>query len=69
MNMLNGMNIETNQHNLLMKDVEPNIKVKVLLAQSLFGNPDYLILDEPTNNLDAQTIFWLEEFLLNFKTL
>ena len=66
-NMLNGMNIETNQHNLLMKDVEPNTKVKVLLAQSLFGNPDYLILDEPTNNLDAQTIFWLEEFLLNFK--
>ena len=66
-NMLNGMNIETNKHNLLMKDVEPNTKVKVLLAQSLFGNPDCLILDEPTNNLDAQTIFWLEEFLLKFK--
>ena len=66
-NMLNGMGINTEQHNLLMKNVEPNVKVKVLLAQSLFGEPDYLILDEPTNNLDAKTIFWLEEFLLKFK--
>jgi len=66
-NMLSGMGIPTDQHNTFMKDVEPNVKVKVLLAQSLFGNPDYLILDEPTNNLDIKTIFWLEEFLLNFK--
>ncbi|MBF24936.1 MAG: ABC-F family ATPase [Flavobacteriales bacterium] len=66
-NMLNGMDISSNQHNLLMKNVEPSIKVKVLLAQSLFGDPDFLILDEPTNNLDSKTIFWLEEFLLNFK--
>ena len=66
-NMLNEMGIPTNQHNLLMKNVEANIKVKILLAQSLFGNPDYLILDEPTNNLDTKTIFWLEEFLLKFK--
>ncbi|MAQ47351.1 MAG: ABC-F family ATPase, partial [Flavobacteriales bacterium] len=66
-NMLNGMGILTNQHNLLMKNVEPSVKVKVLLAQSLFGEPDYLILDEPTNNLDSKTIYWLEEFLLRFK--
>jgi len=66
-NMLSEMGIPINQHDLLMKDVEPNIKVKVLLAQSLFGNPDYLILDEPTNNLDVKSIFWLEEFLLRFK--
>ena len=66
-NMLNGMGIPVDQHNSLMKDVENSTKVKVLLAQALFGNPDYLILDEPTNNLDAKTIFWLEEFLLKFK--
>ena len=66
-NMLNGMKITTDQHSLLMKNVEPAVKVKVLLAQCLFGNPDCLILDEPTNNLDSQTIFWLEEFLLKFK--
>ena len=66
-NMLSEMGIETVQHIQMMKDVEPNIKVKVLLAQALFGDPDYLILDEPTNNLDVKTIFWLEDFLLKFK--
>ena len=50
-----------------MKDVDPKIKVKILLAQALFGNPDILILDEPTNNLDFKTVRWLEEFLLNFE--
>tara|TARA_B100001250_G_scaffold126101_1_gene107293 strand:- start:2751 stop:4352 length:1602 start_codon:yes stop_codon:yes gene_type:complete len=66
-NMLSEMGIPTEQHGQLMKDVEPTSKVKVLLAQALFGDPDYLILDEPTNNLDINTIFWLEEFLLKFK--
>ena len=65
--MLCGMGVTTDKHNLLMKDVEPVVKVKTLLAQALFGNPDCLILDEPTNNLDLKTIFWLEEFLLKFK--
>lgn len=50
-----------------MKDIDPKIKVKVLLAQALFDNPDILILDEPTNNLDVKTIAWLENFLINFE--
>ena len=50
-----------------MKDLDVKDKVKVLLAQALFGNPDILILDEPTNNLDIKTSRWLENFLLNFE--
>tara|TARA_R110002050_G_scaffold300460_3_gene470022 strand:- start:110 stop:1270 length:1161 start_codon:yes stop_codon:yes gene_type:complete len=50
-----------------MKDLSGNQKVRVLLAQALFGNPDLLILDEPTNDLDVRTISWLEDFLLDFK--
>ena len=50
-----------------MADMEPKAKVKVLLARALFMNPDILILDEPTNNLDAKTVNWLENFLLNFE--
>ena len=50
-----------------MKDIDPKQKVKVLLAQALFGNPDILILDEPTNNLDFKTVRWLENFLLDFE--
>jgi ATPase subunit of ABC transporter with duplicated ATPase domains len=50
-----------------LKDITGNYKVRVLLAQALFGNPDVLILDEPTNDLDIYTIAWLEDFLLEFK--
>ena len=50
-----------------MSEVDPKQKVKVLLAQALFGNPDILILDEPTNNLDFKTVRWLENFLLDFE--
>lgn len=47
-----------------MADVDPKIKVKVLLAQSLFGKPDILILDEPTNNLDVLSVRWLEDYIM-----
>lgn len=49
-----------------MKDLTGGEKVKVLLAQALFGKPDILLLDEPTNHLDIRAIHWLEEFLINF---
>lgn len=65
--LLNSMNIDESLHYTLMKDLDTKQKVKVLLAQALFGNPDILILDEPTNNLDFKTTLWLEEFLLNFE--
>ena len=67
--LLNSLGIDQQLHNTLMKDIDPKIKVKILLAQSLFGNPDILVLDEPTNNLDAKTIMWLEEYLLNFENI
>ena len=65
--LLNNMNIPSDLHERYMCEIEPKIKVKVLLAQALFGNPDILILDEPTNNLDTQTIRFLENFLINFE--
>ena len=65
--LLNGIGIDENLFEEKMANVEPKIKVKILLAQALFGNPDILILDEPTNNLDIKTIRWLENFLLNFE--
>ena len=64
--LLNGLGIPTEEHYLLMKELPGAAKVKVLLAQSLFGNPDILLLDEPTNHLDLDAIAWLEEFLINF---
>lgn len=65
--LLSGLGIEEADHYKLMKDLSGNQKVRVLLAQALFGNPDLLILDEPTNDLDVRTISWLEDFLLDFK--
>ena len=67
--MLSGLGISEDIHYLKMKELAGNQKVRVLLAQALFGNPDILILDEPTNDLDAETINWLEDFLVNFKNL
>jgi len=65
--LLSGLGIKEDLHYSLMKDLNGSQKVRVLLAQALFGNPDILILDEPTNDLDLHTIAWLEDFLLEFK--
>ena len=65
--LLSGLGINEDQTEILMQDLDFKDKVKVLLAQALFGNPDVLILDEPTNNLDIETVKWLEDFLLNFE--
>ncbi|WP_413362008.1 ABC-F family ATP-binding cassette domain-containing protein [Lysinibacillus sp. 3P01SB] len=65
--LLNGLGIGDEYHYMLMKDLEGSDKVKVLLAQALFGKPDVLLLDEPTNHLDLKAIQWLEEFLINFE--
>ncbi len=65
--LLSNLGIEEAKHYMLMKDLASDVKVRVLLAQALFGNPDVLILDEPTNDLDLKTISWLEDFLLDFK--
>ena len=64
--LLNGLGIETDLHYSQMADLTGSQKVKVLLAQALFGNPAILLLDEPTNHLDLPAIEWLEEFLINF---
>jgi ATPase subunit of ABC transporter with duplicated ATPase domains len=66
-NMLSELGIKEDYHYYLMSDLGEKEKVRVLLAQALFGNPDLLILDEPTNGLDSDTITWLEDFLLDFK--
>ncbi len=65
--MLSNLGISEELHYSLMADVEPKLKVRVLLAQALFGNPDVLIMDEPTNDLDFETIGWLENFLANYE--
>jgi len=63
--MLTGLGIGADMHFMLMKELPESDKVKVLLAQALFGHPDILLLDEPTNGLDIKAITWLERFLLN----
>lgn len=65
--LLIGLGINKELHAKTMKELKGSEKVKVLLAQSLFGNPDILLLDEPTNHLDFNAINWLEEFLLNYE--
>lgn len=67
--LLNGLGVDTSLHYSMMGTLDAPIKVKVLLAQALFGNPDILILDEPTNNLDIKSVRWLEEFLINFENI
>jgi ATPase subunit of ABC transporter with duplicated ATPase domains len=67
--MLNGLSIGEEYHYKKMKDLDGNEKIRVLLAQSLFGNPDILLMDEPTNHLDVASITWLENFLMNFENI
>ena len=64
--LLSNLGIKEDLHYTLMKDIDGKQKVRVLLAQALFGNPDVLIMDEPTNDLDYETISWLENFLANY---
>ena len=64
--LLSSLGIKDKQHDILMKDLDGKAKVRVLLAQALFGAPDVLIMDEPTNDLDFETIGWLENFLANY---
>jgi len=65
--MLSNVGIKDDMHWQMMSELENKDKVKVLLAQALFGNPDVLILDEPTNDLDIDTIAWLEDFLADYE--
>ncbi|GAA3580420.1 ABC-F family ATP-binding cassette domain-containing protein [Snuella lapsa] len=65
--MLSNLGIKEEFHYMLMSDMDGKQKVRVLLAQALFGNPDVLIMDEPTNDLDYETISWLENFLANYE--
>ena len=64
--MLSNLGIKEEHHYTLMADLDGKQKVRALLAQALFGNPDLLIMDEPTNDLDYETISWLENFLANY---
>lgn len=65
--ILQGLGVPVELHNDRMADTDGRIKVKVLLAQALFGQPDIILLDEPTNNLDIESINWLENFILDYE--
>ena len=67
--LLSSLGVEESYHQSLMKDIPSNLKVRVLLAQALFGNPDILLMDEPTNGLDIETISWLENFLADYENI
>ncbi len=67
--LLDELGVKEETHQLLLKELNGPMKVRVLLAQALFGNPDALILDEPTNDLDVETINWLENFLIDFQNI
>ncbi|MBT5427804.1 MAG: ATP-binding cassette domain-containing protein, partial [Bacteroidetes bacterium] len=65
--LLSDLGIRENYHHLQMKDMSGKQKVRILLAQALFGKPDNLLLDEPTNDLDLDTVTWLEKYLANYE--
>ncbi|MDA8686056.1 ATP-binding cassette domain-containing protein [Robiginitalea sp.] len=67
--LLSGLGVSEDLHYGMMADMEAKLKVRVLLAQALFGNPDVLVMDEPTNDLDYETIQWLENFLADYENL
>jgi len=67
--LLNNLGITNEFHETLMKELDGDQKVKVLLAQALFGHPDILLMDEPTNHLDIDTINWLEDFLIELDSI
>jgi ATPase subunit of ABC transporter with duplicated ATPase domains len=67
--LLSELGVKEEYHQTLMKDIPSNLKVRVLLAQALFGNPDILLMDEPTNGLDIETIGWLENFLADYENI
>ena len=65
--LLSGLGVKEDKHYVLMGELSGKEKVRVMLAQALYGNPDNLVLDEPTNDLDMETVTWLEEYLANFE--
>jgi ATPase subunit of ABC transporter with duplicated ATPase domains len=67
--LLSSLGVKEEIHQSLMQDIPSNYKVRVLLAQALFGSPDILLLDEPTNGLDIETISWLENFLADYENI